>query len=141
MQNKTTKRCTLRDVLYVPNFSYSLLSVSKAAEAGKTTIFTETGCDILSSSGKLIAAATRVECLYYLDCRSCRQEAHAAESNQATNEVVWHQRYGHLGASNLKKLATGNLVDGFSYDVSKDIGFCEPCTEGKQHRNKFETNS
>jgi hypothetical protein len=31
-----TKRCVLQDVLYVPNLSHSLLSVSKAIKSGKT---------------------------------------------------------------------------------------------------------
>ena len=33
----STKKCRLQDVLLVPTLSHSLLSVSKASEAGKTT--------------------------------------------------------------------------------------------------------
>ena len=54
-----SKSCKLRDVFYVPKLSYNLLSVSKAAEAGKMTVFTETKAEILDSKGKLVAAATR----------------------------------------------------------------------------------
>ena len=54
-----SKSCKLRDVFYVPKLSYNLLSVSKAAEAGKKTVFTETKAEILDSKGKLVAAATR----------------------------------------------------------------------------------
>ena len=39
----TTQKCRLENVLLVPDLSYSLLSVSKASEAGKTTKFNKTG--------------------------------------------------------------------------------------------------
>ena len=39
LPNGKTKTCKLRNVLYVPNLSYNLLSVSKLAEAGKVTKF------------------------------------------------------------------------------------------------------
>ena len=37
----------------------------------------------------------------------------------------------------LQKLAKDNMVNGYDYDKSKDIDFCESCTEGKHHRIKF----
>ncbi len=47
-------------MLYVPKLSYSLLSVSKASNAGKTTVFDRSGCKILNEQKKVIAFATRV---------------------------------------------------------------------------------
>ena len=38
------RTCKLHDVLYVPKLSCNLFSVSKATKAGKTTRFSETGC-------------------------------------------------------------------------------------------------
>ena len=81
--------------------------------------------------------------MYYLDCqsRTGSQEVIAAE-NQAEEmkENVWHRRFGHLGVRNLQKLAKNKLVDGFDYDTSKEIVFCETCTEGRHHRSPFPTN-
>ena len=37
-------RCKLHEVLYVPDLSYNLFSVSKAVEAGKVVEFSETSC-------------------------------------------------------------------------------------------------
>lgn len=130
-----TRECKLVDVLYVPKLSYSLLSVSKAAESGKTTKFDETGCQILGKSCKVIAAATRVGSLYYLDC-VVKPQVNVAQCK----EVLWHRRYGHLGTQNLQKLARDKLVDNFDFDTSKDIDFCETCVEGKHHRSPFKSN-
>ena len=84
------------DVLYVPKLSYGLLGVSKAAESGKTTKFDETGCQILSKSHKVIATATHIGSLYYLDCL-VKQQVNAAQCK----EELWHRWYGHLGTQNL----------------------------------------
>ncbi len=51
-------KCKLKNVLYVPKLSYSLLSVSKASESGKTMKFTKSGCEILNKQNKVIAFAT-----------------------------------------------------------------------------------
>ena len=42
----------------VPKPSYNLLSVSKASEAGMTTRFDNSGCEIVNKDKKVIAFAT-----------------------------------------------------------------------------------
>ena len=130
-----TRKCKLVDVLYVPKLSYSLLSVSKATESGKTTKFDETGCQILGKNDRVIAAATRVGSLYYLDCQA-KQQVNAAQCK----EVLWHRRYGHLGTQSLQKLARDKLVDNFDFDFLKEVDFCETCVKGKHHRSQFKSN-
>lgn len=139
LPNNKTKRCKLLDVLHVPKLSYNLLSVSKAAEAGKITEFNQDGCQIFGATKKLIAVATRVGSLYYLDCKSRKEQANPAK--EETKENIWHRRFGHLGIQNLLRLARDRLVDGFDFDMSKKIDFCEMCTEGKHHRSHFPTSS
>ena len=39
----------------------------------------------------------------------------------------------------LKQLAVDGLVNGFDYDSSKRVEFCEPCTKGKHHWSPFPT--
>jgi len=84
-----------------------------------------------------VAAATRVGHLYHLTCQSSRQQAYMAKND--ITEELWHRRYGHLGARDLKKLAAEEMVVSLNYDTSKDMGFCEPCVEGKHHRTTFPT--
>ena len=131
----SSKKCTLRDVLYVPKLSHNLLSVSKASEAGKATKFNNSGCEIFNRDDEVIAFGTRVGNLYYLEfCRN-KQQLHVLE--EESKERLWHRRYGHLGEKNLRKLAKDELVQHFDYDATNGIGFCEACVGGKHHRSRF----
>ena len=131
-----TQKCVARDVLYVPKLAYNLFSISKASEAGTKTVFSDTGCRIEATSGKVIAAGSRVGLLYFLDCMST-SEVHVTSSQTESKEDVWHQRYGHLGEKSLNKLMTENLVEGLDYDPSRRLNFCKECVDGKIHRQKF----
>ena len=126
-------RCKLHEVLYVPDLSYDLISVSKKAKAWKMIDFSETGCQILDPNRKLIAVATRVGSLYYLNSQTDHQANAAKNRSPETKEDIWHRRYGHLGLQNLKKLAKKELADGIDYNVSREIRYCESCVEGR-HR-------
>ena len=93
------RKSRLEKVLYVPDLSYNLLSVSKAAEAGHTTKFSGTGCEILDGKKKVTAFASKVGSLYYLEyCR--KEEANATNDNN--KERLWHRRYGHVGETNIQ---------------------------------------
>ena len=122
----------------MPDLSYNLLSVSKAAKAGKVVKSSETGCEILDSNKKVIAVATRVESLYHLNCQAHNEQTNAAvNKSKETKEDTWHRRYGHLGVRNLQKLAKEKLVDDFDFNASRETTFCESCVEGKHHRSRF----
>ena len=137
LPNEKLRRSNLRNVLFVPKLAYNLLSVSKAAEARRTTQFDESGCPIFNSDMNVIAVAKRVGNLYYLEC----QENHSLSVMMQSNERLWHRRFGHLGENGLVKLAKSGLIKSFNYDSSKEIGFCETCIGGKHQRSKFPASS
>ena len=132
-----TRKLKLSGVLYVPKLSYNLLSVSKTSDAGKKIRFGEASCQVLDGNKKLIAVATRVGDLYYLNCCPGSQKAHLVVDE--TKEDIWHRRFGHLGTKNLQRLAKEKLVKGFNYDATQEINFCESCVKGKHHRSQFPT--
>ena len=68
------KECNLSDVLYVPNLSYNLLSVSKSTDTIKSTVFTSKVCDFLNAEGKVVATGKRIGELYYLNCSSSKAQ-------------------------------------------------------------------
>ena len=84
----SSQRCKLKDVLYVPKLSYSLLSVSKASEAGKTTKFSKSECEILNENHRVIAFATRVGSLYFLELYRNPQVNVVEKDNK---ERLWHR--------------------------------------------------
>eukprot|EP00731_Ephydatia_muelleri_P016374 Em0009g798a len=129
-----SESCTLHDVLYVPELSYNLVSVAKVSQKGKIVKFTSNACYILDKKHKMIAKALKVEKLYRFKCKPVHEHAGIATNSK---EDIWHKRFGHLGVSSLQRLSHDRLVDGFDYDVSQQLTFCETCPQGKQHRTKF----
>ena len=95
-----SRKWKLENVLLVPKLSYSLLSVAKASEAGKTTKFNKRGCEIVNQNKEIIAFATRVGNLYYLEHRRQAQGSLVVEGNK---ERLWHRRYGHTGEQKLQR--------------------------------------
>lgn len=57
------------DVLYIPDLSTNLLSVSQLIRKGLRVNFDADGCRIIDRSGNLMATATNVNKLYRLDCQ------------------------------------------------------------------------
>ena len=131
-----SQKCRLEKVLYLPNLSYNLLSVSKAAETGHTTSFSSTSCEIVDQKRRVTAFATKVGSLYYLEY--CRKEKAHTSRNDDSKERLRHRRYGHVGEQNLQKLAKDEMLQQFDYDTNKRVGFCESCIGGKMHRSPFE---
>ena len=129
-----SESCTLHDVLYVPELSYNLVSVAKVSQKGKIVKFTSNACYILDKKHKMIAKALKVEKLYRFKCKPVHEHAGIATNSK---EDIWHKRFGHLGVSSLQRLSHDRLVDGYDYDVSQQLTFCETCPQGKQHRTKF----
>jgi len=134
ISNGKESKCTLHDVLLVPDLAYNLFSVSRATEAGKSTEFTKSSCSIREEKGnRLVAQGYREGSLYYLDHQEIPAQAHAASSE------TWHRRFGHLGTQSLMQLNKDQMVRGLKLNpsVTEAPKVCEPCLKGRQHRNPF----
>ena len=64
--NGKITKCVLRDVLYVPDLRFNLLSVSRTVKGGKTVNFSESGCQILNGSD-VVVTGIKVDNLYHLN--------------------------------------------------------------------------
>ena len=109
----------------------------KRLRQGKTTKFDNSGCEILNKDKKVVAFATRVGNLHYLEF--CWKPQQLNVVGKESKERLWHCRYGHLGEQSLWKIARKELVEQFNYNVTNSIGFCKTCTGGKLHHSRFET--
>ena len=134
------KNCMLYGVLYVPDLSYNLVSVAKAVKAGMLVLFEGNKCKVVNNKSIVIATATKIGNLFYLNIidEEAHENAQIVMKHVETNEEkLWHSRFGHLGMDNMKKLVKNELVNGLKYNISNSEGFCEPCVDGKHHRQKF----
>ena len=103
------RKCKFHDVLYVPELTYNLLSVSKAVDKGISFTFKESECIIKDINQKLITIATKVGSLYHVACTKPKNHVYSItkEKDRSSKEDIWHGRYGHLGVKSLQKLARG----------------------------------
>ena len=51
--------------------------------------------------------------------------------------TLWHQRYRHSNVHYLSQLARDELVLRLPEIQTKQLGVCDACQEGKQHRTSF----
>ena len=139
LKNGKTGGCKLHNVLYVPELTFNLLSVSKAAEAGKRILFHSTDCQIVDWKDMVVALGDKKGNLYYLSCQKAKVKIHVSDArlNDKSKEFIWHQRFGHLNERSLRTLASMQLVYGLDYNASKQLPFCESCMGGKLYKIPF----
>ena len=88
--NGKIRKCKLSDVLYVPDLSHNLLSVSKVASNRKSFEFGQSHCNIIDNKFGVIATATKCGNLYYLNRASSSlsvKENHTAVKCASTDRT------------------------------------------------------
>ena len=141
LPNGGSRMCALKNVLYISKLAYNLVSVSKAAQAGKTIEFYNSSCEFVNSSNETIAFATRQGSLYYLEFLRRKSQESANTAQTGNKERLWHRRFGHRSKQGIQKLLRKELVNHMDYNTSREVGFCEACIGGKQHKNSFKLSS
>lgn len=134
----------IRDVLYVPDLSANLISVSALTSIGLKVNFFEKTCQIIGAGGKLLLSGNQGNGLYKLVCdpsfyanfpiqsEFCCLTLHDVKSN-LTEADLWHRRLGHLNFEYMKKLFKKS-------DFKVNIGdnpICTICVQAKQPLHSF----
>ena len=138
LSDGTRRGCALKKVLYVPGLAYNLVSVSKAADAGKTVHFDDSVCEFQNESGEVIAVGAREGSLFNQKVTRKSRESVSVAHNQ-NKKRLWHRRLGHLNEQSMKRLVDKDLVNQLDYDMSGEVGVCEACIGGKQCKNGFKS--
>ena len=116
------RKCKLSDVLYVPELTYNLLSVSKAVEKGVSFTFSDHRCVIKDVNQRLITVATKpVPCSLWSTEGLCAYCYIFFIRNQSFNRRPLACSIWSLEVDNLKKLAKDKLVEDFDYSLTKEI--------------------
>jgi len=117
----------ISNVLYVPDLSANLLSVSAMVDSDLLVTFDKSGCRVTKNNATWIQAERR-EGLFVLN-HSSTQALSAMVSKE-----TWHKRLGHLSTGAMKKLQfSTKALKGIKLDVED----CEVCLKGKMTRAPF----
>lgn len=129
---KLTEKLILKDVLVVPGYHVSLISVHKLSKDNKVkVIFDESKCLIQDSTQEfLLGTGSERGGLYYFD-----SEKRLVNNNIVScvlSKCIWHNRLGHPSDQVLGILKTKLNIENIA-----SIEPCEVCHKAKQTRESF----
>jgi len=127
----STVQCKLENVLHVPSFKYSLISVSTMDKKGLRTTFENGYCEI-SRAGKALVRGTTYKGLYIL--KSGPSETRKAASVHLASLQRWHERFAHVSKEGISSMVKQNVVHGVKISNMSCNKVCQACVEGKAHR-------
>ena len=129
----------VQDILHVEGLRKNLISLSKLRDQRYRITFDDVADIFTFTKDGISFSAVRSGTLYLLQGSVQKSpEAHLSLAKHGLGKAdLWHQRYGHLCITNLKKLKEDNLVRDFDMGKNSKLEFCEGCVYGKQHRDKF----
>ncbi|XP_019255165.1 PREDICTED: uncharacterized protein LOC109233756 [Nicotiana attenuata] len=134
-------RSTIKEVLYVPQFKFNLLSVSKVTrELRCFASFYPDFCvfqDLFS--GKVREIGREREGLYFLQRHGAKKLTvvalvAAGIKSRTTDITLWHKRLGHISTIVLRRLFPAKLAS-----IADTINKCTVCPCAKQTRLPFPT--
>lgn len=121
----------LHQVLHVPGLAGSLISVSQLQDRGILIRTTANGELILELNGKVVGRAVRIKKTYIL-ASTLEMSDVAYYTTAEENNMVWHRRFGHLGATSLKKVHETTI--GLDRPIGSLAEACESCIKNKMTR-------
>lgn len=131
--NKKLLNITLKDVMFVPDLTVNLISVSNLTEKNFKLTFTDTTCNVIKC-GKVVLTARKIGRVYTILAVG---RANLTTSTASKGMMLWHQRLGHLNFDSLTSLK--KAANGIDFKVTTQKEVCDICLNGKQSRTPFVT--
>ena len=140
----------LKNVLFVPDLRNNLISIPSVTENGYEVKFDKNSACVKRNDGSTVVFAPKSYQLYALDGESehieinVRKESAARVDEEKNDNLLrWHQRYGHLNITDLKKMENKNIVRGLNlnFPENTDTIDCEICAKCKIHVKPFKTST
>nr|GEZ15893.1 putative ribonuclease H-like domain-containing protein [Tanacetum cinerariifolium] len=138
-----TGKLDFKDVYFVKELKFNLLSVSQMCHKKNNVLFTDIGCFVLSSDFKLtdksqvLLKVPRRNNMYNVYMKNIvPKETLTCLVAKATldESMLWHRRLGHINFKNINKLVKDNLVRGLPSKCFENNQTCVACLKGKQHK-------
>ena len=132
------RRILIKDVLYAPMLTGSLLSVKKLTDRGKTVEFRANRCFIRDSE-KLLAIGKLEDNLYKLTCKLEPMVANIAKSEVIHSNCihVWHRRLGHRDPNAIQRICKESLATGICINECNVMMKCDHCIKGKATQKPY----
>ena len=121
----------LKDVAFVTNLHFNLLSVSQLIADGFEVRF-KRGCSrVLDAKENLVCYVEPFGKVFRADFSRSFGSAHCLVANSSSDIWKWHRRLGHLSFDLLARLSSLDLIRGLpKLKMEKDL-VCHPCRHGK----------
>lgn len=132
---------TLRDVLFVPDATANIISVSKITAVGGSVEFNGDNFTISSRDGTVVAEGIQSGGNIYLlratSTTPVENLTTVVEVQKKEAAELWHRRLGHLNLETIRRMSKGAVVGVNLKYRSVNASVCAVCAKGKQTRLTF----
>lgn len=123
---------TLSNVRYVPEMGRNFISYGQLEQSGCTYTGRDYLVEFYLGTTKVLTGKY-ANGLYYLQGIVKPAEANSSEA-VIDHTKKWHSRLGHMNIRSMETLVKKGYLN---KEEVGSLGFCEACTMGKSHRQKF----
>ncbi|WVZ63681.1 hypothetical protein U9M48_013294 [Paspalum notatum var. saurae] len=124
-------KLSLREVAFVRNLGYNLVSVSQLLDEGFEVRFKKGACCVLDTEETLVCSLLPFGQGFRVNLTSVFGPARCLVASPSTDIWKWHMRLGHLSFDLLVRLSSMGLIRGLpKLRAEKDL-VCHPCRRGK----------
>ena len=124
-------KLSLREVAFVWNLGFNLVSVSQLLDEGFEVRFKKGACCVLDAEETLVCSLLPFGQVFRVDLTSVSGPARCFVASPSADIWKWHSRLGHLNFDLLVRLSSMGLIRGLpKLRAEKDL-VCHPCRHGK----------
>ncbi|WVZ81125.1 hypothetical protein U9M48_028541 [Paspalum notatum var. saurae] len=124
-------KLSLREVAFVRNLGFNLVSVSQLLDEGFEVRFKKGACCVLDAEKTLVCSLLPFGQVFRVDLTSVSGPARCLVTSPSADIWKWHKRLGHLSFDLLVRLSSMGLIRGLpKLRAEKDL-VCHPCRDGK----------
>ncbi|WVZ94126.1 hypothetical protein U9M48_040061 [Paspalum notatum var. saurae] len=124
-------KLSLREVAFVRNLGFNLVSVSQLLDEGFDVRFKKGACCVLDAEETFVCSLLPFAQVFRVDLTSVSGPARCLVASPSADIWKWHRRLGHLSFDLLVRLSSMGLIRGLpKLRAEKDL-VCHPCRHGK----------
>ena len=121
----------MREVAFVRNLWYNLVSISQLLKEGFEVRFKEGACCVLDAEETLVCSLLPFSQVFRVDLTSVSGPACCLVASPSAAIWKWHRRLSHLSFDLPVRLSSMGLIRGLpKLKAEKDL-VCHPCRHGK----------